>query len=465
MSMHQKDNKNLYPVRLRVYNTLTGRIEDFRPIKGNRVNMFVCGPTVYDFPHLGHAKTYTQFDFIARYLRHIGFDVFYLQNITDIDDKIIDRARAREISWKELTQQFEEAYREDMIALHNNSVDKYARATEHIDQIVRQVELLLDKDYAYHTSDGIYYEINKFHNYGKLSGRTELREEDSVSRIDESNQKRGWNDFCLWKAPKYGDPIWETKIGPGRPGWHIEDTAITEEYFGSQYDLHGGAIDLIFPHHEAEIAQMEAISGKRPLVRYWLHTGFLNIESKKMSKSLGNFKTIREALELYDYRTIRFLFISNQYRKTLNFNEDMLEQAKSAVRRLDEFLFNVDKDYEDDDCMEAVEQLKNTVYEALDNDFNTPQAFAAIFDFIRTQNKQGKPGRRIFAFFRELNNLFDVMSINQISSDEDIQLLIEKREAYRANKDFAKADEIRTQLYEMDIQIYDSPEGTKWRRI
>ena len=450
---------------VRVYNTISRSVETFEPMRGNQVNFFVCGPTVYDYSHLGHAKTYTQFDFIVKYLRWRGYQVFYLQNITDLDDKIIQRSREKGVDWQTLARGFEQAYYEDMQALHNTAVNQFARATDYIEPIIRQVQALVDKGYAYQVSDGVYFEIARFPEYGQLSGRTDVSAEDSVSRIDESPEKRGWNDFSLWKASKPGEPSWDSPFGPGRPGWHIEDTAITETIFGPQYDMHGGAIDLIFPHHEAEIAQMESISGKRPMVRYFLHTGFLNVNAMKMSKSLGNFKTIRDVLENYDYRTLRYFFINAHYRATIEFNDEVLEQARNSVKRIDEFTFNIDPAYDDVEAEGDVAELKNKVIEALDEDFNTPRAFAALFEFIRNQNARGKSGKRVDQILRELNSFLEIMDFQTDTLEAEIQALIDQRQASRARKDFKQADAIRDRLIAMGIQIYDTKEGVRWRRV
>jgi len=321
---------------LRVYNTLSQKKEIFRPRQNKKVNLFVCGPTVYDFSHIGHARTYIAFDMIAKYLKEKGYKVFYLQNITDIDDKIIKRAKEKNITPKQLARKFEKEYYKDMKALGITSVSKYARATDYIQEIINQVKKLIEKGVAYRINDGIYYDITKFKDYGKLSRRTVLQAEDAVSRIDEAKEKRNKGDFCLWKFSKPGEPKWKSPWGWGRPGWHIEDTAITQKHFGYQYDIHGGARDLIFPHHEAEIAQMEAISGKKPMAKYWLHTGFLTVEGKKMSKSLGNFITIREFLKENSPQILRMLVLKNHYRSPIDYSEKEINQAKKELQRIAE---------------------------------------------------------------------------------------------------------------------------------
>ncbi|MCL4398148.1 cysteine--tRNA ligase [Patescibacteria group bacterium] len=432
---------------MKIYNTLTRKVEELKPISDRKINMFVCGPTVYDYAHIGNARTYINFDFFVKYLRFRGFDVFYLQNITDIDDKIIARSKERMISWETLAKEYEEKYYEDMAALGVTAVAEYARATDYIPQIVRQVKILLEKGYAYKTSDGVYYDIFKFADYGKLSGRTEADQNAGVSRIDESLDKKNKNDFALWKFSRPDEPSWETELGRGRPGWHIEDTAITEAHFGSQYDIHGAAVDLMFPHHEAEIAQMEAISGKKPLAKYWMHAAFLNMNSQKMSKSKGNFTTAREATQKWGVRLLRFFFISSHYRTVLDYSEASLEQAKGALERLDGFILKIDKTKEDD-----ISQLKTEVLAALDNDFDTPKALAVLFDYIR--DNRDKAGKNAYAFLQELNAVFGFL-IFEKEVPEEIQKLINKREALRKEKKYAEADKLREEIEAKGYKIED----------
>ncbi len=450
---------------LKLFNTLGRKIEVFKPIKDKKVNFFVCGPTVYDYPHLGHAKTYTQFDFIVRFLRKSGFDVFYLQNITDMDDKIINRSKDKKITPKQLALEFEKIYLEDMKALHNTSVTKYARATDYIPQIVKQVKQLVDKGYAYKINDGYYFDLKKFSDYGKLSGRTALQDEDAVSRIDENEDKHNRGDFCLWKFYKEGEPFWDTELGKGRPGWHIEDTAITESFFGPQYDVHGGAVDLIFPHHEAEIAQIEAASGKKPLVRYWMHTGFLNINSEKMSKSKGNFFTVREALKTYNYRTLRYFFLSNHYRMPLNYTQDLLDQSKNSLQRIDDFISGIDTKHDDKKYVKLIDDTRESIMNSLNEDINTPIALASMFKFIKEVNKEGKAGKHVLKFMIELNELFDFMSFEVEKIPKEIQDLVRKREEARKNKDFASSDKIRDEIKRKGYIIEDSKEGMKVKKL
>lgn len=450
---------------IQVYNTLTKRKEPFEPMTPGRINMFVCGPTVYDYSHVGHAKTYTQFDFIARYFRARGFTVTYAQNITDVDDKIIRRAGELGIEPRALAEQYEAAYREDMAALGNTSVDVYARALDYIDQIVAQVQALIERGHAYQLDDGWYFDLSSFPGYGKLSGRTEVEAEDAVARIDEHSGKRNPGDFALWKARKPGEPYWDTALGQGRPGWHIEDTAITEALFGPQYDLHGGAVDLIFPHHEAEVAQMEAASGKEPLVRYWMHTGLLRVEGAKMSKSIGNFWTIRDALARTDWRTLRYAFLSQHYRSAMELTEAALEHAKGARRRVENFARTIDATATDTPAALALAKAaQERICERLDDDFDSPAALAALFDFIREHNRaEQAPGPAARGLLELVNSWFAAFDLDAgQGADEAVEAALEQRRLLRQQRRFAEADSVRDDLHQRGIVIEDTADGTRW---
>lgn len=431
----------------------------------NKVKMFVCGPTVYDYSHIGHAKTYAQFDVIVKYLRWKEFDVFYLQNITDLDDKIIQRAKETGISPKELAEKFEKEYYKDMESLSINSVTKYARATDFIQSIINQVKVLMEKGFAYEIEDGIYYDLSKFSEYGKLSGRKTSEAEDAVTRIDDSVKKRNRGDFCLWKKSKPDEPKWKSPFFAGRPGWHIEDTAITESYFGPQYDIHGGARDLIFPHHEAEIAQMEAISGKKSFVRYWLHTGFLTVNDQKMAKSLGNFVMIRDALKDWTPQTLRFLYISNHYRSPIDYSRESLENAKNSLERLNEFMRNV-KDGKDNFDESLIDETRKKFIEAMDDDFDTPKALAVIFNFVREVNKVGG-GKKAYNLMKEFDEIFGILSeTREIELSKEVEELIQRREEARKKDDYKTADEVRKRLREdFGVLLEDTKERVKWKRI
>ncbi len=434
-----------------MFNTLTKKKEKFVPINDGKVNFFVCGPTVYDYAHIGNAKTYTQFDFIVRYLRYQGLNVFYLQNITDIDDKILNRAKESGIPWKELTNKYEKLYVEDMKKLNNISVSKYARATDYIDQIVKQVKILAEKGYAYTIDGGIYFEISKFHEYGILSGRTEIKKDDSVSRIDENGHKRGWNDFCLWKFSKLNEPSWKTELGNGRPGWHIEDTAITETFFGPQYDVHGGATDLIFPHHEAEIAQMESASGKNPLVKYWLHTAFLMVDGRKMSKSLGNLYTVADVEKKgFDPLALRYLYLTAHYRDPLNFTWESLKATQVALLKLR----NLVQSFKRDGRRTTVSEYKNKFLEALNDDLNTPQALAVLWEMLKSNIPSGDKYDLALSF-DEVLGLELNKGPKEVVIPDEINKLIEKRNTLRKEGKFEEADRIRRGIEEKGFSIGD----------
>ncbi|TXJ78835.1 cysteine--tRNA ligase [Streptomyces lavendulae] len=452
---------------IKVHNTLTGRTEEFRPERGPEVRMFVCGPTVYGPSHVGHAKTYTQFDFIARYLEASGYTVTYLQNVTDVDDKIIRRAREEGTRPEEIADLFEKQYLEDMAALGNTRVDVHARAHDHIYAIVDQIKRLIERGHAYRLDDGWYFDLASFPAYGKLSGRTDLRPEDSVSRIDDHARKRNPGDFALWKGRKDGEPFWETELGPGRPGWHIEDTAITETFFGPSYDLHGGAVDLVFPHHEAEVAQMEAASGIEPLARYWMHTGLLRVDGDKMSKSAGNFLTIRDALSRTDFRTLRYAFLSQHYRSSMELSDSTLEQARGARRRIENFARTIDSAHTDSPTNAALAtDTWKEMRERLDDDFDTPGALAVLFQYIREQNRTEKPaGPSALRLIKNVENLFGAFELTgAVQPDSAVEDLVKERDRMRAEKRFAEADAIRDRLTEQGITLEDSPDSTRWRR-
>lgn len=442
---------------INISNTLSRKKEVLKPLKGKKINLFVCGITPYDYPHIGHSKTYVQFDFIVKYLKHRKYNVFYLQNITDIDDRIIEKAKSENKFYKEISNFYSAIFLKNMKSLHVDSIDKYAYATDYIPQIVAQVKTLVKKGYGYKINDGYYFDLSKFQEYGKLSGRITEDAESAVTRIDDSKDKRNKGDFCLWKFSKQNEPFWDTELGRGRPGWHIEDTAITEHFFGPQYDMHGGARDLIFPHHEAEIAQMEAASGKKPLVKYWLHTGFLNIGGQKMSKSLKNFITIEDMVKKYDYTQIRFFFLTKHYRTPIDFTFELMNQSNNALDRINDFIIN-SKRKKASLKKSIITKTKKEFYEALDDDFDTPKAFSILFDFIREANKKG-PNNECYIFFKEINVFLDVFNLEKIEVPTNIKELAEKRNEARKNKNFKLSDDLRKQIDSLGYIIEDKPDS------
>ena len=451
---------------MEIYNTLTRKKEPFQPREDKKVQMFVCGPTVYDYIHIGNARTFVFFDVVAKYLRYRGYDVNYIQNITDIDNKIIERAQKKGVDPLEYAKKYSTIFKEDMKTLGVTSPE-YKNATDHIPEVIKQVQSLLDKGNAYPIeNDGIYFDLSTFPDYGKLAGRTAGMADDAVSRIDDSAKKRNKGDFAVWKFSQEGDPAWSLKTGKymgimdsaapafakasaGRPGWHIEDTAITEKYFGPQYDIHGGGQDLIFPHHEAEIAQQESASGLKPFVKYWMHSGFLVNKETKMSKSLGNFQTARELLEKYSKEVLRFYLLSNHYRSPLDFSENTLQQIKVEVNRVKIFLNDLSSADGNENVETQILQSREQFFEAMGNDFNIPDAFAAMFELIRNLNPKLRflnknSAEKIKVFFDEIDSTLGV--VPTIAIPDTIRKLIEEMDNLRKEKKYEEADQIRKDL-------------------
>jgi cysteinyl-tRNA synthetase len=462
---------------LKIYNTLTQKKEIFKPIKPGKINMYVCGMTVYDYCHLGHARVLVAFDIITRHLRASGFDVNYVRNITDVDDKIIKRAAENGETPDELTNRFIEHMHEDEARLSVLPPTQEPRATAHIDNIVAMVKTLIEKDYAYVANNNdVYYRVGKFEGYGKLSNKNpdELL---AGARIEVGDIKEDPRDFVLWKSAKPGEVSWASPWGEGRPGWHIECSAMSKDCLGDTFDIHGGGPDLRFPHHENEIAQSEAANGCQ-FVHYWMHAGAVRVDGEKMSKSLGNFFTIREILEKYHPEVIRYLLIGSQYRSAINYSEDSLKTAKVALDRF----YTALKGYEGVNPVELGAIDNPSIYvqaylKAMDDDFNTPEAIAAMFELVRELNaSKGQPqaeklanelksmGQVLGLFASNPNEFLQAGTQGGDLSAEDIEEKIAERIEAKSNKQYELADQIRNTLKEQGVILEDSKNGTTWRR-
>jgi len=464
---------------LKVFNTLTRRIEVFKPRKEKKVQMFVCGQTVYDDVHMGHAKTYVQFDIIVRWLKHLGYDVFYVQNITDIEDKIINRAREKGVDPLSLARHYAQRFLEDMEALGvTKNVNIYPKTTDYIPQMIEQIKTLVEKGYAYVVDGDVYYDVTKFKDYTKLSRMS--MEELKKHRIDPDHRKRNRFDFSLWKSQKPGELAWDSPWGKGRPGWHIEDTAMTETIFGPQYDLHGGGSDLIFPHHTNEIAQAEAASGKKPFVKYWMHAGLLEIKGTKMSKSLKNFVTIRDILSRYEPEVLRMYYASTHYRKPMEFDENDIEQSRRELEYFYNTLRNIKhatakKGAKPEELKKALVETRKNFANALNNDFNTPLAIThlhALAKKVNTMTSTHKISQKlageIAETFRELGEIFGIFHEEVLTEEKlpkNVLALIKEREIARERKDWKKADAIREEIRKMGFVLEDTAEGPRWRKI
>jgi cysteinyl-tRNA synthetase len=486
---------------LHLYNTLTNKVEEFQPAEDNTVRMYACGPTVYDYGHIGNFRTFVAVDLLRRFLKQSGYKMQHVMNITDVDDKIIRNAARESKQVQEYTKKYELAFLEDMQTLGIQQPEKMVRATEHIQEMAEFIRKLEEKDIAYRTDDGSYYfRIAKFPEYGKLSkkdfGGIEVGARVDVDEYDKDNAR----DFALWKAPKPGEQIWETVIGPGRPGWHIECSVMSMKYLGKSFDLHAGGEDLTFPHHENEIAQSESLTGKI-FARFWMHVRFLLVEGKKMSKSEGNFYTLRDlVLKGYKPSAIRFLLTSVPYRKQLNFTMDGLTQGQKSVDRLREFKARITMAKVEAGKNEAIQQLamdtKRRMREALEDDLNTAEAMGAMFEMVREVNTAADRGELreqdkapLMAALERFDEIFGVLKDDDAAkmtkiaewgksegkggaaalvantiSDEDADRLVAERTAAKKARDFARADAIRSQLSEAGIIVEDTKDGIRWKR-
>ncbi|QQD21408.1 cysteine--tRNA ligase [Oceanospirillaceae bacterium ASx5O] len=453
---------------LQIFNSLTRQKETFQPLVPGKVGMYVCGMTVYDFCHLGHARVMVAFDVIARYLRHRGYEVNYIRNITDIDDKIIKRANENGEAFDALTERFIAEMHKDSDLLGIERPSAEPKATAHIDDIIALNETLINKGFAYAADNGdVYYAVRKFDGYGQLSGKV-IDELEAGARVEVDEHKRDPLDFVLWKAAKPEEPHWQSPWGIGRPGWHIECSAMSKCCLGDTFDIHGGGPDLKFPHHENEIAQSEAANGKK-FVNTWMHAGAVRVDGEKMSKSLGNFFTIREILEKYPAEVVRFFLLSSQYRSAINYSEDSLKEAQTKLERFYNALLGVQVG----DVADIDNDYSQRFHAAMDDDFNTPEAIAALFDLVRAVNKTS--GAEQAALAGQLRFLGGVLGCLQSDPQaflqsgagdeaEWIESMIVKRADAKKAKDFATADAVRDELLAKGIVLRDGPEGTSWSK-
>ena len=467
---------------MKLYNTLTKKKEEFVPLEPGKVKMYVCGPTVYNFIHIGNARPMIVFDTARRYMEHKGYEVNYVSNFTDVDDKIIAKANEEGVSSKEISERYIAECKKDMEGMNVKPATTHPKATEEIGGMIDMISTLVEKGYAYNVNGTVYFRTRKFSEYGKLSHKNldDLRSGGRSLLVTGEDQKEDPLDFVLWKPKKEGEPSWPSPWSDGRPGWHIECSVMSKKYLGEEIDIHAGGEDLIFPHHENEIAQSECCNGV-PFARYWLHNAFLNIDNRKMSKSLGNFFTVREIGEKYDLQVLRFFMLSAHYRSPLNFSAELMEASRNSLERIRNAVGNLNHLLENAAAEELTGEEKELTaqlssYEekfdaAMDDDLNTADALAAIFELVRFANSHAEEGSSK-AFLRALKekivSLADVLGVivekKEEMLDADIEALIEERQAARKAKNFARADEIRNELLSKGIVLEDTREGVKWKR-
>lgn len=468
---------------MKLFNTMTRRKEEFVPLEEGKVRMYVCGPTVYNLIHIGNARPMIVFDTVRRYMEYKGYEVNFVSNFTDVDDKIIKKAIEEGVTAEEISRRYIEECKKDMAAMNVKPATTHPLATQEIDGMIEMIQTLIDKGYAYAVSDGtVYFRVKKFKEYGKLSHKNldDLQSGFRSLQVSGEEQKEDPLDFVLWKPKKEGEPYWKSPWCDGRPGWHIECSVMSKKYLGEEIDIHAGGEDLIFPHHENEIAQSECCNGKI-FAKYWMHNGFLNIDNRKMSKSLGNFRTVREIAKQYDLQVLRFFMLSAHYRSPLNFSADLMESSKNALERIVEAAErlrdrkNADSralTEEEEKLLKEADGFREKFEEAMDDDFNTADALAAVFELVKFANthvKEDSTGAFAGGLLEIMTSLCDVLGLIILKKEEvldkDIEALIQERQAARKAKDFAKADEIRSRLLEMGIELKDTREGVKWKRV
>ena len=473
---------------LKVYNTLTKQKEEFKPLKEGQVSIYVCGVTPYNHPHIGNARPFVTWDVIKRYFTHLGYKVKHIQNFTDVDDKIIRTANQEGVNWSDISTRYINSYFEVMDKLHVKHADIYPKVSQTIPEIIDMISVLIDKGYAYELNGDVYFSVEKFKGYGKLSGR-KLEDMMAGARIEVNESKHNPMDFALWKAAKPGEPFWESPWGNGRPGWHIECSTMSLKYLGKTFDFHGGGSDLIFPHHENEIAQSQAYCGDdHSFARYWLHNGFITINQEKMSKSLGNFFTVKEILDKYPAEVLRFFIVSTHYRRPLDLSNSRLVEATTSLNRLKNALDNLKelaKNTTDatsgEELIAKAKQCKQNFFEAMDDDFNTALAIANMFDLSKEINiyynevTSGKVACSKVAVdtaldvFSEMTDIIGILEEDDNSADDGLvdnlmNLIIDIRQNARKNKDWATADKIRDELKNIGITLEDSPTGVRWKK-
>lgn len=477
---------------LRVYNTLTKQKEEFKPAVPGKVKIYVCGVTPYNHPHIGNARPFVTWDVIKRYLAYKGFEVYHIQNFTDVDDKIINTANAEGVTWDVISKRYIASYFEVMDRLHIKRANLYPKVSEHMQEIIEVVQKLVDKGFAYEVNGDVYYSVERFEDYGKLSGRS-LDDMKAGARVDVDERKNHPMDFALWKSAKPGEPAWDSPWGPGRPGWHIECSAMSLKYLGNSFDFHGGGSDLVFPHHENEIAQSEACTGERPFVRYWLHNGFITVNEEKMSKSLGNFFLVKDILEHYTPEVLRFFIITTHYRSPLDFSDERLSEAERSLERLRNAFESI-KELEkmspakatdnEDDILKQIAQAKQDFLDAMDDDFNTALAIGVMFAVAKQINSYRDEVLRgekslhaevlasLKAAYAEMADILGIVfAPANTNADENnelvsqlMELIIGIRQEARKKKDWATADQIRDSLNAVGIVLEDSPQGVRWKK-